>query len=229
MRRHGTAWVLAVAALAALGAPMAAAARSFGPHVTNPWYPLAPGTTFVYTGVEGGRPAHDVVTVTRRTRVVGGVRCVVVHDRLHRDGRLAERTSDFFAQDGRGNVWYFGEKTAELDARGRVTSREGSWLAGVDGARAGLFMPARPRVGERHLQENAPGIAEDRFQVVSLDARVTVPYGTFDDVLRTREWTPLEPGVRDAKLYARGVGQIEERTPRGGDDRLSLVAVHRRR
>jgi hypothetical protein len=218
------AWVAALV----LAASTTAGARTFSAHVDNVWFPLEPGTTWVYEGVKDGKPARDVVLVTHRTRRIAGARCVVVHDRLYLRGRLAERTSDFYTQDGRGNVWYFGEATAELDAQRHVASRVGSWRAGRDGARAGIFMPARPRVGERHRQEHYAGHAEDRFQVVSLDARVTVPYGSFAHALLTKEWTPLEPAVLDAKFYARGVGQIEERTLRGGDERLSLVAIQRR-
>jgi hypothetical protein len=201
--------------------------RRFGPRVDNPWLPFKPGTVLVYEGAKDGAAARDVVTVTRRTKAIAGVRCVVVHDRLFLRGRLAERTSDFYAQDRRGNVWYFGEATAELDAHGRVVSREGSWRAGVDGARAGIVMPAHARVGQRFEQEHYPGHAEDRFAVVSLDARLTVPYGVFTGLLRTKEWTPLEPGVLDAKWYARGIGQLAERTLHGGDEHLALVAVRR--
>src|SRR5689334_1651173 len=154
--------------------------------VTNPYFPLAPGMRWEYRGVEGGAPARDVVTVSARTETVGGVACVVVHDRLYRRGRLAERTTDFYAQDGAGNVGYYGEDTAELDSRGRVKSTEGSWRAGRDGARAGIFMPARPRTGQRFEQEDYPGHAEDRFSVLS----------SRDRMVKTKEWTPLEPGVR---------------------------------
>ncbi|HEU4701350.1 MAG TPA: hypothetical protein VFS37_02630 [Conexibacter sp.] len=215
-------------ALILLSGSAPSAGRSFRAHVDNPWYPLRPGTTYVYRGMKDGKPARDVVAVTHRTRVVGGVRCRVVHDRLFLRGRLAERTSDYFAQDAHGTVWYFGEDTAELDRRGDVLSTEGTWHAGVDGARAGVFMPARPRVGERHRQEFLRGHAEDHFQVVSLRARVVAPFGTFDRALRTREWTPLEPGVLDAKFYVRGVGQVVERTIRGGREQLALVRIVRR-
>jgi hypothetical protein len=228
LRRLRPALACAAALLAAALLCAPALARSFRPPVDNAWFPLEAGTTLVYEGVEGGRPARDVVTVTHRTATFSGARCAVVRDRLYRQGRLAERTTDYYTQDGAGNVWYFGEATAELDAAGRVVSREGSWRAGRAGARPGLFMPAHPRVGERHRQERFRGHAEDRFQVVSLDATLTVPFGSFAHVLRTREWTPLEPGVRDVKHYARGIGLISERTVRGGDEHLTLVAIRRR-
>jgi hypothetical protein len=102
----------------------------FGPDVTNPWFPLPPGRTLVSTGTKDGRRALDLFAPSHRTRVVGGVRTRVVSDRLYLDGVLAERTSDYYAQDRCGNVWYFGEDTAELDRHGRVVSTEGTWHAG---------------------------------------------------------------------------------------------------
>ena len=215
--------VTIVAALLALSAP--SAARSFGAHVNNPWFPLTPGTTYRYEGTKDGRATRDVVTVTGRTRRIAGVACTSVRDRLFAAGRLAERTVDWYAQDRLGRVWYFGERTAELDARGRVVSTEGSWQAGRDGARPGIFMPAHPRVGRTFRQEDYPGHAEDRFRVVSRRASVRLPLGTFDHVLVTREWTPLEPGVVDRKRYVRGIGLVSEDSVRGGREHARLVSV----
>jgi hypothetical protein len=183
--------------------------------VNNPWFPLRRGTTWIYTGIEGGRPAVDVVVVSRHTRTIDGVRTRVVHDRLYHGGHLTERTRDYFAQDRCGNVWYFGEDTAELDAAGHVTSREGTWHAGRDGAQPGVFMPAHPRVGQRFRQEWLAGQAEDVFRIVAVDGRR----------LRTRETSALEPGVIDAKRYVRGIGETGERGLRGDHDRLTLDVV----
>ena len=199
----------------------------FSARVDNPWFPLRPGTQYVYRGRRDGEPSRDVVTVTRRTVLVQGVRCTVVDDRLFVRGRLAERTSDWYAQDRGGTVWYFGEATAELDRKGRVVSREGSWRAGVDGARAGIFMPARPRVGQSFRPEYYAGHAEDHFRVASLSSRVSVPYVTSTRALRTVEWTPREPGVRDQKVYVRGIGLVKEETVKGGDELAELVSVRR--
>jgi hypothetical protein len=209
MKRSRHIPILAAAALAV--APAAAA------HA-NPWFPLKPGTTYVYRGAEGKHHARNVVKITDRTRVVGGVRCVVIDDRVYEDGRLAERTKDYYAEDARGNVRYYGEDTAILDRRGRVTSREGTWHAGVNGAKAGLYMPAHPRKGEHHRQEFYPGHAEDEFRVHSVGP----------DVLETREFTRLEPGVLDSKVYVRGIGQVSERTLKGGHEALHLVSITRR-
>jgi hypothetical protein len=185
--------------------------------VDNPWFPLVPGTTFVSRGVEDGKASRDVVTVTHRTKLIDGVRCTVVSDLLYLDGRLKERTSDYYAQDTSGTVWYYGEATAELDRDGKVTSREGSWQTGVHGARAGVFMPAHPRVGESFRQEYLRGHAEDWFRVLVVGATT----------LLTKEWTPLEPGIVDHKSYKRGVGLVSERTVKGGTDHARLVSVKR--
>jgi hypothetical protein len=199
----------------------------FTSKVDNPWFPLKPGNTYVYSGTRDGQPVRDVFRVTGATKVIGGVRCVVIDDRVYTRGRLTERTRDYFTQDRRGNVWYFGEDTAELRKDGTVSSTEGTWHTGVDGAQPGVFMPARPRVGERHRQEYYKGHAEDWFRVASLNGRVRVPYGSFAQALETREWTPLEPGVLDSKVYVRGIGQVSERSIRGGREYLSLASFKR--
>jgi hypothetical protein len=221
--------ILALGVLAALGVVLAtgASARppaaSFSAHVDNQWFPLKPGTRYVYTGVKDAQPSRDVVTVTHRTKTIDGVPCVVVEDRLYLRGKLGERTADWYSQDARGNVWYFGEQTAELDRRGRVTSTEGTWMAGVNGAEPGIFMPAHPRVGQTGRQEFYKGHAEDHFKVLTLFGTTAAP-GT-KNALLVQETTPLEPGVVDHKLYVRGIGVVLEQTERGGDERNELVAV----
>jgi hypothetical protein len=200
----------------------------FAKRIDNSWFPLVPGTTFVYRGVKDGEPTRDIVRVTSKTKLINGVRCTVVEDRLYQGGHLAERTADWYAQDKRGNVWYFGEATAELDESGHVTSTEGSWQAGADGAQAGILMPARPRVGQSFRQEFYKDHAEDHSQVLSVSASVRVPYIASARALLTKEWTPLEPDVIDHKVYVRGVGLVKEETVKGGDERAELEAVRRR-
>jgi len=162
--------LLALALLLLLGAGTADASHGrFGPgssRVDNPWFPLRRGTTYVYRGVKDGKPAHDVVTVGRGTATIAGVRCAVVHDRLFLAGRLAERTTDWYAEDTVGNVWYYGESTAEVDAGGRITSTEGTWRAGRDRAQPGIYMPADPHPGQSGRQEYFKGHAEDHFRVL---------------------------------------------------------------
>ncbi|HEV2592156.1 MAG TPA: hypothetical protein VGU02_09705, partial [Gaiellaceae bacterium] len=177
---------------------------------------LAPGTRWIYTGVKDGIPSRDVVTVLRQTKTIGGVPCVALQDRLYLHGRLEERTTDWYSQDAKGNVWYFGEDTAELGRNGKVISTEGTWAAGVAAAQPGIYMPAHPRIGQTGRQEYLKGHAEDHFKVVSL---------LRTNAVLTAEWTPLEPGVLDHKLYVRGVGTVLEQTEHGGDERNELVSV----
>jgi len=195
---------------AAHGAP-----PKFSAHVTNPWFPLKPGARYVYTGLKDGQRSRELLTVTNRTKTIANAPCVVVDDRLYERGKLAERTTDWYTQDASGNVWYFGEQTATLDRRGRVTSTEGTWRTGVHGAQPGIFMPAHPRVGHGGRQEYYKGQAEDHFEVIG-------SLGT--NAVLTKEWTPLEPGVVDHKLYVRGVGTVLEQTERGGSERNELVS-----
>jgi hypothetical protein len=228
-RRVVLAAAVAVGALTVAAAPGPAAQPRYTARVTNPYFPLLPGMRWEYRGVKDGRPLRDVVLVAHRIQRIGGVPCAVVIDRNYVDGRLAESTVDWYAQDEAGTVWYFGEATRELDRRGRVTSTEGSWRAGTDGARKGVIMPAHPHVGQSFAQEHYSGHAEDHFEIVSRTATVRVPYGAFPgQALRTEEWTPLEPGVRDAKWYVQGIGEVKEATVKGGDERAELVSFRRR-
>jgi len=198
--------------------------------VDNPWFPLEPGTRWTYRGVEGRAHTRDVVIATYGTRTIDGVVCRVVFDRVWTNGRLAERTHDFYAQTRRGAVWYFGERTATLDRHGHVTSREGSFLSGRDGAEAGIFMTAHPHTGPSYFQEYYPGHALDTYTVVRRNARLTVPLVHSRHALLTKETTPLEPGVVDHKYYVRDIGSVREETVKGGREKLWLVALtHLRR
>jgi hypothetical protein len=198
---------------------------NFSATVDNPLFLLKPGRTLVYTGTKDGKKALNIFATTSRTRVIAGVTTRVVEDRLYLDDVLEERTSDYYAQDRCGNVWYFGEDTAKLDAQGHVLDTEGSFHAGVDGAQPGVFMQANPEVGREFRQEWYAGHAEDTFSVLSLSAPITVPAGSFDHALKTRETTELEPDVVDNKYFVRGIGEVEEVSVRGPVEKLVLVEV----
>src|SRR3954451_9628897 len=170
-------------------------ATQFSATVDNPWFPLPVGRTLEYTGSRDGKPAREIVTITAKTRTIAGVPSRVVRDVLYVDGTLAESTRDYYSQDSAGTVWYFGEDTAELNEHGAVTSTEGTWHAGVDGAQPGIVMEAKPTVGKTIRQEYLKGHAEDFFKVVDLAASAPAPAGSYSPALRTEEWTPLEPDV----------------------------------
>jgi hypothetical protein len=196
--------------------------------VDNRWFPLKPGNRYVYRGAEEGKRERDVLVVTYRTSVIDGVVCRVVFDRVWKNGRLNERTHDFYAQTRSGTVWYFGERTATLDRHGQVNSREGSWMSGVHGAEAGIFMTPHPHRGPSYHQEDLPGHAEDVYTVVRREAGVTVPMLRTNDALLTRETTVLEPGVLDHKYYVRDIGTVREVTVKGGSESLRLVSLTHR-
>jgi hypothetical protein len=208
-----------VGALAvAAPAPAQLDPADFTTKIDNPYWPMKPGSRWLYR--EG--KARDVLTVTGRTKKIMGIEAVVVHDVLSEDGEVMEDTFDWYAQDSSGNVWYMGEDTKELEG-GKVVSTEGSWEAGVDGAQPGVIVPAKPEVGMTYRQEYYKGEAEDAGEVLSLDARETVPYGSFDGLLETKDYSPLEPKVVEHKYYAKGVGPILAITVSGGSDREELI------
>jgi hypothetical protein len=170
-----------------------------------------------------------VVRVTHHTKLVAaGIRGRVVRDTVTEDGELVEDTSDWYAQDAKGNIWYLGEDTTEYE-NGKPVSKEGSWEAGVDGAKAGIVMLAHPRVGRRYREEHYPGHAEDGAQVLSRGEQVEVPYGHFTHVLMTKNFNPLEPKVLEYKFYARGIGPALEIGVSGDRDLAELVRYRRGR
>jgi len=197
----------------------------FSADITNPFFPLKPGTTLIYRGTRDEEPAYERFFISTETQKIDGIPCRVVLDRLWLSGILHETTRDFYSQDSKGNVWYFGEDTAEIDEHGNMISTEGTWHSGDAGALPGIFMPANPVVGESHRQEYRAGHAEDFFQVVDLSAPLTVPYRHFDNALLTKEWTPLEPDTLDHKYYVRDIGEVKEVTVKGGQEELALVAI----
>jgi len=197
-------------------------AADFVEGVDNPYLPLTPGAQWVYEGESEGETERTEVTVTDEHKEVMGVAAIVVRDTVTVDGEVAEDTRDWFAQDRTGNVWYLGEDSAEYED-GEITSTEGSWEAGVDGALPGIVMPADPAVGDAYRQEYYEGQAEDLGQVLRLDGTATVPAGQYRDLLVTEEWNPLEPEVVEEKSYARGIGLVLEVATRGGDERAELV------
>jgi hypothetical protein len=206
------------------GWPVTLSPGDFVTGVDNPWFPLRPGSEYRYIGLKDKVKTVDVVKVTDKTKRILGVATTVVHDVVRVNGRPEEETNDYYAQDRQGNVWYFGEATKTLNSQGKTVSTEGSFQAGVNGERAGVLIPGHPHVGQVARQEFSKGEAEDHFKVLDLNARVSVPFVSTRHALRTREWTPLEPGVVDNKYYVRGIGTVREIAVKGPVERLRLVS-----
>lgn len=173
--------------------------------IDNKYLPLKPGTTLVYKTGDGSEVIH--FQITRQTKLVDGVKCVVVHDVSREHGQLKEDTFDFFAQDKDGNVWYFGEAVKNYQ-NGVFHDTNGSWLAGVNGAEPGIIMLASPHAGQTVVQENAPGVAEDTATVLKTNASIVTPYASSKHALLTHEFTPLDPSLHENKSYIPGIGFV---------------------
>src|SRR5215203_6073178 len=196
----------------------------FTTQVDNPYFPLPVGARWVIrvTDTEG-LEQREVITVTDQAkRIADGVEARVVHDVVSEEGKPVEITDDWYAQDSEGNVWYFGEDTVSFEEGKKDTS--GSFEAGVNGADAGVIMPAQPEIGMTYREEYYAGHAEDRSKVLSLDEQAEVPFGHFTDVLLIKDYTPIEPDVLEYKLYAKGIGQVLAQTVSGGSEREELVS-----
>lgn len=177
---------------------------------TNPFFILQPGYQLTFEGDEGKVRVHLTVKVLNDTRLVNGVKTRVVEERETNDGDLVEVSRNYFAICAPSNtVFYFGEEV-DLYEDGVIVGHEGSWLAGENGARAGVMMPGIQLLGARYFQEVAPKVAMDRAETVGLNGVVSTPAGTFTNVLEVQETTPLEPGTREYKLYAPGVGLVQD-------------------
>jgi hypothetical protein len=198
----------------------------FATTIDNPYFPLEPGAEWILKGETDEGKEVDTVRVLDKTREVMGVTATVVLDIVTINGELAEKTWDWYAQDKEGNVWYFGENTADYK-NGKKVSTAGAWEAGVDGALPGIIMAAEPKVTDSYRQEYYKGQALDMFWVVRTGVTKTTPYGTLDNAVHTLEWSPLEPDVIVEKYHARGVGLIAEKALAGGKEIFELVRFSR--
>lgn len=197
---------------------------SFTTEIDNPYWPMAPGNRWVFRESDGAGAVQRVeVTVTNQTKTIMGIEARVVHDIVTDNGAIVEDTLDWYAQDTDGNIWYLGEATKEYE-NGKVKTTAGSWEAGIDGARPGIAVPANPTVGLSYRQEYYAGEAEDAAAVLSVDERVEVPAGSFENVLMTKDFTPLHPEILEHKFYARGVGPVLALGISGGSGREELVS-----
>ena len=206
--------------------PKIVAAR-FTANITNRYFPIARGKTFIYAGTKDGAPERVEMKILHTTRTILGVPCVVISDVVTSNYTLVEKTTDWYSQDSAGNVWYFGEDTKEYK-NGVVTSTAGTWEAGVDNAQPGIAMKAAPKPGPAYRQEYRPGIAEDMAKILTTTATRRVPLGKLHNVLQTYDTDPLNPNKLEHKWFAPGVGMIEAiRWGGGHNEHIKLVKVIR--
>ncbi|WP_020018004.1 hypothetical protein [Promicromonospora sukumoe] len=214
------------AALPQGGEPFDLDPASLTTEIDNEYWPMEPGTQWVYRETdEQGHELRVVVTVTSETKdIANGATARVVRDTVTRQGDVVEDTFDWYAQDADGTIWYLGEDTAEFE-NGKVTTTEGSFEAGRDGALAGVIVPGDPAVGQAYRQEFYPGQAEDNGAVLSLDEQAEVPAAHYDRALLTKDTSTIEPDVLEYKLYAPGVGPVLTLGVSGGAGREELLEV----
>ena len=192
--------------------------------VNNPYYTLTTGTTYTYETKTDEGIEKNIVIVTNETRNILGITTLVVWDRVWLNEELIEETYDWYAQDKEGNVWYFGEDSKEYKD-GKVTSTEGSWEAGVNGAEPGIIMEANPKVSDSYKQEYYKGHAEDMADVISLKEKVTVPYGTFTDCIQTRDWSKIDATLNEYKYYCKDVSGVALEVVIEDGERTELTKV----
>ena len=198
----------------------------FSTNIDNPYWPMKPGSRWVYSETDTeGTKERVVVTVTDKTKkIANGVTARVISDVVTENGKPVEITDDWYAQDKDGNVWYLGEAVRNFK-NGKLVDREGSFEAGVDGAQPGIAMPANPAPGLSYRQEYYKGHAEDKGAVITVGKeQVEVPAGHYRGVLMTRDLVPLEPKVQELKFYARDVGPVLSLHTDGPGGRAALVS-----
>jgi hypothetical protein len=177
----------------------------------NPYFNLKPGYQLVFEGTEKGQKASNTITVLKDTKIIDGVETRVVEERALSNGTISEVSRNYFAiSKTTGVVYYFGEDVDEYDASGRVTGHSGTWHAGENGAKAGIMMNSDIKKGLRYYQEVAPKVAMDRAEIVNVSESATVPAGKYTDVIKIEETTPIEPGYKAYKFYAKGIGLIKD-------------------
>jgi hypothetical protein len=182
----------------------------------NSFFILEPGYQVILEGEEDGEKIQMIMTVLNETKIVDGVETRVVEERETEGGNVVEVSRNYFAMCTPTNdAIYFGENV-DMYEDGEIVSHEGAWLAGQNDAKAGMVMPGSVEVGLKYYQEIAPGIAEDRAEIVNINDTLDTPAGTFENVLKTEETNPLEPEEKEFKFYAPGIGLIQ-------DEALKLV------
>lgn len=213
-RRTGTLCLAAALGAALAAATPAAAEEAYNPtinpadfstKITNPWFTMPVGKKMYFESKTEDGFETTRIEITGKTRTVMGVETLEYWDRVYLDGKLKEETHDWIAQHKDGDIWYFGEDVDNYE-KGKLKDHHGSWIAGENGALPGIWVKADPKVGEAYKEEYYKGEAEDMAKIVSLDEAIETTLGSFKGCMKTENWTPLEPDVKEAKIYCKEVG-----------------------
>ncbi len=196
----------------------------FSTLISNKYFSLPVGKTLIYEGQTSDGLERVEITIPGNTREIVGVQTLVYRDIVTLNGQLVEDTRDYLAQDGEGNVWYFGEEVDNFE-NGVLKDHAGSWIAGVDGAKPGIWMKANPEVGDTYRQEYYQGQAEDMADVVSVSETVTTKIATYQNCLKTYDYTPLDPDAREYKYYCPEVGGLVLEVNLTDGERVELTEV----
>lgn len=197
---------------------------NFTTDITNKYFTLEPGRKLMYEKETADGLERVEIMVTDETKKLMGVDTLLFRDTVWLNDQLKEDTKDYFAQDKKGNVWYFGEEVDNYEA-GILSNHDGSWLSGTDGAKPGIYIKANPKIGESYQQEFYTGVAEDSVNVLAVDETVTVPFGTFEHCVKTFDWTPLDPNAKEHKWHCPGVGALVKAVDLTNGEELNLIDV----
>ena len=192
--------------------------------ITNPYYPATPGKKYIYEGQtdEGFERVEE--QRLNITKTIMGITCVISNFKGYVNDKLVEETWDWYAQDNDGTLWYFGEEVNNYNQNGTLIDHGGSWEAGVDGAQPGKIMPAHPQTAMKYREEYYFGHAEDQAEIIGTGLNETISLGTYNNCIKTKNWTVLEPDALENKIYAPGIGLIKE-TDIPGKFEIVLVAI----
>lgn len=178
--------------------------------LSNPYFSFQKDKIYVFESKTADGLERREIKLLPEAKMIMGISCAIINDKVWLNGVIIEDTDDWYAQDNQGNVWYFGEDVDNFDAKGKFKDKGGSWEAGIDGAKPGLIMPASPKVGLRYRQEYYFNKAEDEGEILETGIAVTIPLGTYNNCIKTRDFTALEPDLNEYKFYAPGIGLIKE-------------------
>ena len=193
-------------------------------NLSNPYFPFLAGKKYIFEGQtpDGLERIEEQRLAT--TKTILGITCVVVEFKAFLNGVLIEKAIDWYAQDTTGTVWYFGEAVDNYNANGSLKDHAGSFEAGVDGAKPGTIMPANPQTGMSYREEYYFNNAEDRAEILATGQTVTIPYGTYTNCIKTRNWTELESTLNENKYFAPGIGLVKEVNIKDGSE-IKLIAI----